>query len=174
MNTFVFVGSCFLTANCPVKGYRHTSIRRLFDKLRSRRLCTVHEVDEFRTTKLCSLCFRVLKQPHQQGRINKKFRYYLCKCCKPKPAAKQAINQIQSRKSNRLLTEQRHERPRVGVRMASKYKRYTKRDATGRNRTWNRDVNAGRNIKYKGIQICKFEINWTIKLLNSFYVISNQ
>ena len=74
----------------------------------------------------------------------------------------QAMGWVHSKKNNRLLSEQRHERPRllygknaenqtiVGVRMASKFKYYQKRDANGLNVTWNRDTNAARNIRYKG------------------------
>lgn len=160
--TFVFVGSAFLPANSPAKGYRRNKIRDLFQKMARRRLCTVHEVDEFRTTKLCSLCFTALEPARKRGRIHFKFRYYLCRRCNVQECAMQAVGGVHSKKNNRLLSEQRHERPRlfygkndenqtiVGARMASKFKYYQKRDANGRNVTWNRDTNAARNIRYKG------------------------
>lgn len=157
--TFVFVGSAFLPANSPAKGYRRNKIKELFVKMARRRLCTVHQVDEFRTTKLCSLCFRVLEQPKKQGRIHIKFRYYLCRNCDCQACAKQAVGWVYSKKNNRLLSAQRKQCPRIdSVRKASKFKRYVKFDATGQNITWNRDTNAARNIRYKGIfQICRIK-----------------
>ena len=115
-----------------------------------RRLCTVHLVDEFRTTKLCLLCFRVLGLPNKQGRIHMKYRYYLCRNCRVLPQGSQAVGTVYSKKNNRLLSLQRHECPRPGVRMASKFRYYQKHDAMGQNVTWNRDTNAARNIRYKG------------------------
>lgn len=125
-----------------------------------RRLCTVHEVDEFRTTKLCSFCFTAHEPARKNGRIHFKYRYYLCQRCNVHPSATQAINGVLSKKNNRLLSEQRQERPRflydaenqiiVGARKASKWRYYPKRDANGRNITWNRDTNAACNIRYKG------------------------
>lgn len=78
------------------------------------------------------------------------------------PSATQAVEWVLSKKNKRLLSEQRKYRPRlfygkdaegqiiVGARMASKWRYYRKRDANGRNVTWNRDTNAARNIRYKG------------------------
>lgn len=148
--TFVFVGSAFLPANSPAKGYRRNKIKDLFAKMARRSLCTVHEVDEFRTTKLCSLCFRTLELPRKRGRIHTKYRFYLCRECPVLPCAMQAVGWVFSKKNNRLLSFQRHECPRPGIRMASKFQRYEKHDAQGENVTWNRDTNAARNIRYKG------------------------
>lgn len=148
--TFVFVGNAFLPANSPVKGYLRTKIKDLFAKMARRRLCTVHEVDEFRTTKLCSLCFRTLELPRKRGRVYMKNRFYLCRQCPVLPCAMQAVGRVYSKKNNRLLSHQRHECPRPGVRMASNFRHYRKEDATGENVTWNRDTNAARNIRYKG------------------------
>ena len=151
--TFVFVGNAFLPANSPAKGYLRSKIKGLFEKMARRRLCTVHEVDEFRTTKLCSLCFRPLGLPRKRGRVHLKYRYYLCRQCPVLPCAMQAVGHVYSKKNHRLLSHQRSECPRPGVRMASKYRLYAKQDAQGKNVTWNRDTNAARNIRYKG----KFE-----------------
>ncbi|XP_055315807.1 uncharacterized protein LOC129575785 isoform X2 [Sitodiplosis mosellana] len=128
-------------------------VRALFEKMSRRYNCTVFWVDEFCTTKLCSLCFRDLEQPEKAGRVKKKYRYYLCHGCEKVPEATEAVNHIHSRKTNRQLTKQRKKvrRPhRRGVRKASKFRRYKQQPANGRNMTWNRDVNAGRNILYRG------------------------
>lgn len=117
--------------------------------------CTVVYVDEFRTTKLCSFCFKELQQPTRYGRIHKKHRYYTCPQCVKVDEASEATNWVLSRKSNRLLTRQHIECPRPGIRMASKFKLYVKvQQAVGgvaRSITWNRDVNAAINIRYRGI-----------------------
>lgn len=151
--TFVFLGDANLPGSSPAKGYRRTKVRALFEKMGRRRNCTVFMVDEFRTTKLCSMCFRVLEQPKKDGRVNKKYRYYLCRSCVKDPKAKESAGRIHSKKSNRKVTQQRKNRPRPGVRMASKFRRYEKEEVNGRNITWNRDVNAGRNMYYKGMCI---------------------
>lgn len=148
--TFVFVGDAFLPGNSPAKGYVRSKVRLLFEIMSRRRNCTVFFVDEFRTTKLCSLCFNVLEQPTKNGRVKKKYRYYLCRGCQKVPESIEAVDRVNSRKSNRRLTEQRRTCPRVGVRMASKFQRYEKRPVNGRNMTCNRDINAARNIYYKG------------------------
>lgn len=153
--TFVFVGDCFLPGNSPAKGYLRTNIRMLFDKLKQMRNCTVFFVDEFRTTKLCSRCFKVLAPAKRMGVVDMKHRFYTCKKCEPAqnlPPEYPAFPavQISSQKAKRLLTVQRNMRPNVGVRQASKKRRYEV-NLQVRDITWNRDVNAGRNIRYKGM-----------------------
>lgn len=149
--TFVFVGDAFLPGNSPAKGYVRSKVRLLFERMGRRRNCTVFGVDEFRTTKLCSFCFRELDQPTKNGQVKKKYRYYTCRGCVKVPEANESAGRIHSRKTNRMLTEQRQTVPRPGIRMASKFRRYEQRSANGRNITWNRDINAGRNMYYKGL-----------------------
>lgn len=153
--TFVFVGSAFLPANSPAKGHRRSGIRKMFEKMARRHNCVVHEVDEFRTTKLCSFCTNELEPAKKGGRVHFKYRYYVCRRCVPFAETKEAVGWVHSKKGNRLLCKQRKNRPlNDGPRMASKYKRYVKPDAPGiepRNITWNRDINAARNIRYKGM-----------------------
>lgn len=91
-----------------------------------RRNCTVVYVDEFRTTKLCSFCFKELEQPTRYGRVHKKNRFYTCRQCVKHERAHEAVGWVTSRKSNRLLTKQRIEHPRRGVRRSSKFKLYRK------------------------------------------------
>lgn len=142
-------------ANSPIKGYINTKVRHLFELMGRRRKCTVVYVDEFNTTKNCSFCFERLPKPTRYGRTHTKQRYYTCRQCIKTDEAVEAVGWVRSRKSNRRLTKERIERPRQGDgRMASKFKLYTKTpavDGVARSITWNRDVNAGRNIKYKGI-----------------------
>lgn len=171
--TFVFCGDKFTAANSPVKGYIRTKVRELIEQMKRHNLCHVHYVDEFRTTKLCSLCFRTLAQPtkrmhrgqpNQYRRIKTKYRYYLCRGCVDAKHADsiEAYGHVDSRKTNKQLTRQRSQAVQQnpenanGVdRRASKYRRYTKPNPNdhSRNKTWNRDVNAGRNIYYKGTHL---------------------
>lgn len=60
MFTFAFFGDKSPAANSPIHGYLRTKVRELIRVLSRRRNCYIHDVDEFRTTKLCSLCFRTL------------------------------------------------------------------------------------------------------------------
>lgn len=83
--TFAFVVNAFLSAISPAKVYLRSKIKSLFEKMARRRLCIVHEVDEIRTTKLCSLCFRTLELPRKRRRIHTKFRFYLCRQCSDLP-----------------------------------------------------------------------------------------
>lgn len=179
--TFVFVGDKFTAGNSPVRGYIRTAVRALVEELKRHWLCHVYVVDEFRTTKLCSLCFRLLEQPikrmhrgqpNQWRRIKRKYRYYLCRgCVNAKHGDSiEAQRHIDSRKSNKQLTRQRREfarnvedNPEIAdavARYASKYRRYAKPNQGGINKTWNRDVNAGRNIFYKGMYDVFKKINW--------------
>ncbi|XP_031636067.1 uncharacterized protein LOC116348961 [Contarinia nasturtii] len=152
--TFIFVGDRFIAADSPARGYIRSKVRDLFEKLKRRRKCTVVEVDEFRTTKLCSLCFRELEKPTKRGKVKEKYRYLTCHGCEPlcgENVLGKAQGTIESRKSNRKLTQQRKHRPRTdGPRMASKFRKYEEKTRIGRTITWNRDANAGRNILYKG------------------------
>lgn len=50
-----------------------------FDKMRQRPNCTDYGINEFRTTKLCSICFREQEQTKKYGRVKKKKRYYWLK-----------------------------------------------------------------------------------------------
>lgn len=59
--TFVFIGDQFTPANSPAKGYIRTKVRELVKVMQRHPLCYVYFVDEFRTTKLCSLCHRTLE-----------------------------------------------------------------------------------------------------------------
>lgn len=132
-------------------------MRDLFDKLKRRHKCTVVLVDEFRTTKLCSLCFKDLEKPTKNGKVKQKYRHLTCRECEPMSEDKvlnKAKGAIESRKSNRRLTKQRRNRPRIGTndpRKASKFREYEEKTRVGRTITWNRDANAGRNILYKGL-----------------------
>ncbi|XP_031616702.1 uncharacterized protein LOC116336741 [Contarinia nasturtii] len=152
--TFIFVGDRFIAADSPARGYIRSKVRDLFEKLKRRRKCTVVEADEFRTTKLCSLCFRELEKPTKRGKVKEKYRYLTCHGCEPlcgENVLGKAQGPIESRKSNRKLTQQRKHRPRTdGPRMASKFRKYEEKTQIGRTITWNRDANAGRNILYKG------------------------
>lgn len=185
--TFIFFGDKFTAANSPVKGYLRTKVRALVQALKRHPKCFVYFVDEFRTTKLCSLCFRTLAQPtkrinrgtaNERRRIRKKYRYYLCRGCVDVKHADsiQAQGHIDSRKSNKQLTRQRINFQEAADRMpdiaeavdryASKYRRYQKPNVKddSRNTTWNRDINAARNIYYKGKRIHQtlnlYETKW--------------
>lgn len=93
-DVLVFVGSFRLNPNSPIKGYQRTPFRLLLSKLRL--FADVMLIDEFRTTKLCSIC-------HEPTFISRnKHRYLVC------------LNQ------------------QCGM-------------------CWNRDVNAGNNMVYKGV-----------------------
>ena len=92
-DTLVFVGNFRLKANGPIKGYQRTPFRLLLKKLRL--YADVMIIDEFRTTKLCSVCH--VPAFTSQG----KHRYQVC------------LNQ------------------QCDI-------------------CWNRDVNAGNNMVYKG------------------------
>lgn len=155
--TVFFVGDCFIAANCPAKGYRRIRTRMLFKILERKKNCLVVYVDEFRTTMLCSFCFRVLEKPKVHGVVDMRQRYYVCRGCVARPEAEPAKIRIKSIKNRRKLREQRQNRPLTeGSRKASKLATYTVND-TEANRSKprtvivNRDVNAGRNIRYKGL-----------------------
>lgn len=93
-DVLVFVGNFRLQANSPIKGYQRTPFRLLLQKLRL--YADVMIIDEFRTTKLCSIC-------HEPAFTSRgKHRYQVCQ------------NQ------------------NCGM-------------------CWNRDVNAGNNMVYKGV-----------------------
>lgn len=100
--TFVSVGDAFIPGNSPAKGYRQSNVRLLFEKMGRRRGCTVYFVDEFRTTKLCLVCFRELEQPTKKGRMKKKYRYYKCRGCVKVLETTKAVMRIHSRISNRF------------------------------------------------------------------------
>lgn len=178
--TFVFIGDKFIAGNAPVKGYIRTKVRELVREMERHPLCFVYYVDEFRTTKLCSLCYRTLEQPtkrinrgtpNERRRVKKKYRYYLCRGCvdaQNNVDSIEARHHVDSRKSNRQLTRQRRnfkvaveQNPEIAEavdRYASKYRRYMKENPKdfSKNKTWNRDVNAGRNIYYIGRWKFKF------------------
>lgn len=93
-DVLVFVGNLRVQANSPIKGYRRTPFRLLLSKLRL--FADVMLIDEFCTTKMCSIC-------HEPAFTSRgKHRYQVC------------LNQ------------------QCGM-------------------CWNRDVNAGNNMVYKGV-----------------------
>lgn len=174
---------CLFAANSPVKGYVRTKVRQLFEVMARRHNCTVTYIDEFRTTKLCSFCFRTLEQPRRYGVVHKKYRYYTCRKCTIHEHAFKAMGWVLSKKSNRLLSKQRIECPRRGIRMASKFKLYRQIDDFAgvwppppRNMTWNRDINAARNIRYKGNCLLQLFFCWffTIRSLWRAHFVCNK
>lgn len=118
--TFFIIGDKFTASNSPIRGYVRTKVRALFlylSRLHSR--CFVYYTDEFRTTKLCSMCFHSLAQPIKRinrgqpdveyRQVKKKYRYYLCRGCKKDHRAIEAQHHVDSRKNNKQLTRQRRQ-----------------------------------------------------------------
>lgn len=64
----VVIGSAKIAANSPMKGYVRTPHPKLMQALKRQPRVDVLEIDEFRTTKLCSDCFdpiKTSKSPHR-------------------------------------------------------------------------------------------------------------
>lgn len=73
-STLIFIGSTYVAPNSPIKGYVRTPLPKLCRILKQ--YADVVEVDEFRTTVLCSRCWRPnrpSKSPH---------RFYYCRHCR--------------------------------------------------------------------------------------------
>lgn len=71
--TLLFIGSTHLPANSPIKGYGRVPQPKILKELKRR--CDVVEVDEFRTTVLCSKC-------HNECIVSRnRNRYALCPKC---------------------------------------------------------------------------------------------
>lgn len=71
--TLIFIGSTYVAPNSPIRGYVRTPLPKLLRVLK--KYADVVEVDEFRTTKLCSNCF----QPNEPA--TSPHRYYYCTNC---------------------------------------------------------------------------------------------
>lgn len=69
VRTLVVIGDCTVAANSPIKGYMRTPIRQLYEELRKCNNCDVLELDEFRTTQLCSFCWRHVKTAKSPDRF---------------------------------------------------------------------------------------------------------
>jgi hypothetical protein len=72
----VYFGNSSIAANSPIKGYVRIPGKLLKEKLKLHPRIRVIMVDEFRSSKLCSLCYQELqipKSPH---------RFVSCQSCK--------------------------------------------------------------------------------------------
>lgn len=162
-----------MKANSPIRGYaRAPNADTYASYFQRRHNCDVIFVNEFRTTMMCSLCHKVLDPPNRQP----KMRYRTCPNCTQRSTACQPASKIKSivgrrkmqklHKQRELQQQQWHPMSRPMPRI-SKYITYGKmqpdgcgpvnwRDNPERERNvvvWNRDVNAGRNILYRGNSI---------------------
>lgn len=72
--TLFIVGQYEVPANSPMRGYVRTPNRRLYKYLRE--YCDVLQVDEFRTTMLCSTCH------HRANTSQSPHRFQVCQNCK--------------------------------------------------------------------------------------------
>lgn len=153
---FIF-GDKFTPANSRAKGYLRSNVRGIVEILQRDENCTVILEDEFRTTKLCSFCFNRLYDGTKCGRTNTKYRYKVCRMCHPADDAILAQNSIESKKPNRQLAIDRFEARanNINPNRVSKERRYNiirwADYPNGRTVTFNRDINAARNIYYRGM-----------------------
>lgn len=73
--TLIIMGNCTPAANSPMKGYVRTPICGLVEQLEKFHNCDVVELDEFRTTQLCSFCWKRVKVSKSPD------RFVQCKQC---------------------------------------------------------------------------------------------
>lgn len=69
VRTLVVIGDCTVASNSPIKGYVRMPVRKLYEELRKCNNCDVIELDEFRTTQLCSFCWRHVKTAKSPDRF---------------------------------------------------------------------------------------------------------
>lgn len=161
----ICIGSTEFSANSPIRGYvRCPGTKLIVKQLKKVLYCDVYFVDEYRTTKTCSRCFKLFDEQLCRKIDRQRHRYRVCDNCIPSNEFQSYASIINTPKNHRR--EENHLNSNNGVEaVITKMNQFVKQNPLLNLQNhpekitkivWNRDTNAARNILFKGNDFIHF------------------